>query len=112
VLAHPAGGVVVERAQRLCLLAPLHRRPHKPQRVVDVFLTAPQAVAGVGDDGDIGRADDAASPGSTMGLSSSQMIRAVDSSMTDHSDGNATMWLLGKAVIVFLVASLHVTGGV
>jgi hypothetical protein len=40
------------------------------------------------------------------------MIRAVDSSMTDHSDGNATMWLPGKVVIVFLVASLHVTGGV
>ncbi|EPQ71115.1 hypothetical protein MMMB2_4949 [Mycobacterium marinum MB2] len=31
------------------------------------------------------------SPGSRIGLSSSRMIRPVDSSMTDHNDGNATM---------------------
>lgn len=35
------------------------------------------------------------SPGSFMGLSSSQMIRPRSSSTTDHSDGNATMWLPG-----------------
>lgn len=31
------------------------------------------------------------SPGSSMGLSNSQIIRPVDSSITDHSDGKATM---------------------
>ena len=31
------------------------------------------------------------SPGSRIGLSSSQMIRPVDSSITDHSDGNEVM---------------------
>ena len=43
------------------------------------------------------------SPGSTIGLSSSQMIRPVGSSMTDHSDGNAVMWLPGKVVIVLRI---------
>ena len=45
------------------------------------------------------------SPGSLIGLSSSQMIRPVGSSMTDHNDGNATMWLPGKVVIVCLIHS-------
>src|ERR1700736_6093835 len=36
------------------------------------------------------------SPGSRIGLSSSQMTRPVGSSMTDHSDGKAVMWLPRK----------------
>ena len=40
------------------------------------------------------------SPGSRIGLSSSQMIRPVGSSITDHSDGNAVIWLPGKVDIV------------
>lgn len=31
------------------------------------------------------------SPGSRIGLSSSQMIRPVSSSITDHSDGKSVM---------------------
>src|SRR6202008_3458473 len=45
------------------------------------------------------------SPGSRIGLSNSQMIRPVGSSMTDHNDGNATMWLPGNVVIVRLIHS-------
>ena len=40
------------------------------------------------------------SPGSRIGLSSSMMMRPVGWSITDHSDGNATMWLPGKLPIV------------
>ena len=43
------------------------------------------------------------SPGSRIGLSSSQMIRPVGSSITDHSDGNDVMWLPGKVSIVFQI---------
>src|ERR1700761_3567164 len=63
VLAHPAGSVVVKRAQRLGFLAPLDSRLQKAQRVVDVFLPAPLAVARVGDDRDVRRADDGAVTG-------------------------------------------------
>ena len=31
------------------------------------------------------------------------MIRPVGSSITDHSDGNAVMWLPGKVVIVLRI---------
>src|ERR1700753_849289 len=60
VLAHPAGSVVVKRAQLLGFLAPFDPRLQKAQRVVDVFLPAPLAVARVGDDRDVRRADDGA----------------------------------------------------
>src|ERR1700682_1189924 len=43
------------------------------------------------------------SPGSTIGLSSSQMIRPRSSSMTDHSEGKAVMWLPGKLLMVFQI---------
>src|ERR1700747_2861948 len=58
VFSHPPGAVFVERAQGLRLAAPLHSGPQEAQRVVDVFLPAPLAVAGVRDDGDVRRADD------------------------------------------------------
>src|ERR1700761_1096556 len=63
VLAHPAGSVVVKRAHLLGFLAPLDSRLQKAQRVVDVFLPAPLAVARVGDDRDVRRADDGAVTG-------------------------------------------------
>ena len=54
---------VGQRAQLLGLAAPLHRRRDEAQRVVDVLLAAPQPVAGVGDDRDVGGADDRAVAG-------------------------------------------------
>ena len=45
------------------------------------------------------------SPGSRIGLSSSQMIRPVGSSMTDQSDGKCVIWLPGKVSMVFQIQS-------
>ena len=45
------------------------------------------------------------SPGSRIGLSSSQMTRPVSSSITDHSDGNSVMWLPGKVLMVRVIQS-------
>src|SRR5712671_5586965 len=63
VFSHPTCGVFVERAQGLRLAAPLHSGPQEAQRVVNVFLTTPLAIAGIRDDRDVGRADDAAVAG-------------------------------------------------
>jgi len=61
------------------------------------------AVARVRDDRDVRRADDRAVARVDIGLSSSQMIRPVGSSITDHSDGKAVMWLPGNVVIVLRI---------
>ena len=55
--------LVGQGAEFLGLLAPLHRRGDEPQRVVDVLLATPEPVAGVGDDRDVGGADDDAVAG-------------------------------------------------
>ena len=63
VLRHPGRRLVGQRAELLGLAAPLHRRGHEPQRVVDVLLPTATSVAGVGEDRDVGRADDGAVTG-------------------------------------------------
>ena len=89
---HPRRRLVGQRAELLGLPAPLHGGRDEAQRVVDVLLPAPLPVARVGDDRDVGGADDGAVAGVAHRVVEFADARgSVASSYTVHSDGNDVM---------------------